>query len=74
MQLYAAGSIADCKGVESLVAEAVRVLLESGASTWVTDRKGRTPDQDTDVVEIREAIRAVRNGTDPLIACNLPKP
>lgn len=38
----------------------VRLLLEHGASTTVTDRKGRTPAEDTSVAEIREAILAER--------------
>jgi hypothetical protein len=43
----------------------VKVLLEAGASTEVADRKGRTPDNDTDVDAIRDAIRAVRAGANP---------
>lgn len=43
----------------------VRELLIAGANTKVRDRKGRTPDEDTDVPEIREAIRSVRAGADP---------
>ena len=41
---------------------ATRALLEGGASTTVVDRKGRTPAEDTDVEEIREAIYAIRRG------------
>lgn len=42
----------------------VRALLEVGASTYVRDRKGRTPAEDTDVASIREGILAVRAGAD----------
>lgn len=41
-------------------AEAVRLLLEHGASTTVSDRKGRTPAEDTSVPAIRDAILAER--------------
>jgi HAD superfamily hydrolase (TIGR01549 family) len=40
--------------------EAVRLLLAHGASTTVTDRKGRTPDRDTSDEAIRAAIVAAR--------------
>ncbi len=40
--------------------EAVDVLLAAGASPNVVDRKGRRPDEDTDVVEIQQRIRAAR--------------
>lgn len=43
----------------------VRVLLAAGASPRVRDRKGRTPDEDTDVEAIRVGIRKVRAGADP---------
>ena len=36
--------------------DAVRVLLEAGANPRALDRKGRTPDQDTDVAAIRDLI------------------
>ena len=40
--------------------EAVRLLLDAGASTRSLDRKGRTPAEDTDVEEIRELILSVQ--------------
>ena len=43
----------------------VRVLLAGGADPRVRDRKGRTPDEDTDVEAIRVGIRKVRAGADP---------
>ena len=36
--------------------DAARVLLEAGANPRALDRKGRTPDQDTDVAAIRDLI------------------
>ncbi|GMH54220.1 hypothetical protein TrRE_jg12172 [Triparma retinervis] len=46
----------------------VRELLIAGADPRVRDRKGRTPDEDTDVEEIREGIRKFREaGGDPKI-------
>eukprot|EP00567_Pseudictyota_dubia_P006123 CAMPEP_0197457196 /NCGR_PEP_ID=MMETSP1175-20131217/45372_1 /TAXON_ID=1003142 /ORGANISM="Triceratium dubium, Strain CCMP147" /LENGTH=391 /DNA_ID=CAMNT_0042991481 /DNA_START=227 /DNA_END=1402 /DNA_ORIENTATION=+ len=43
-------------------AEAVKVLLELGASTVVLDRKGRTPAEDTSDEEIRVSILQARKG------------
>ena len=40
--------------------EAVDVLLAAGASPNVVDRKGRRPDEDTDVLEIQQKIKAAR--------------
>jgi phosphoglycolate phosphatase-like HAD superfamily hydrolase len=40
--------------------ETVQVMLQRGASTTVTDRKGRTPAEDTSVESIREAILSER--------------
>eukprot|EP00586_Coscinodiscus_wailesii_P006397 CAMPEP_0172490102 /NCGR_PEP_ID=MMETSP1066-20121228/20445_1 /TAXON_ID=671091 /ORGANISM="Coscinodiscus wailesii, Strain CCMP2513" /LENGTH=391 /DNA_ID=CAMNT_0013258409 /DNA_START=79 /DNA_END=1254 /DNA_ORIENTATION=+ len=42
---------------------ALDVLLESGASTLVLDRKGRTPAEDTSDEDIRETILAKRKET-----------
>eukprot|EP00808_Paulinella_micropora_P026565 g25625.t1 len=42
--------------------EVVRVLLDGGASTYVLDRKGRTPAEDTRCPDIRAAIHAARTG------------
>lgn len=53
-------------------AEVVRLLLEHGASTTVTDRKGRTPAEDTKSAEIRETIlaeRARRMALSGIVAC-----
>ena len=51
---------------------AVQVLLEAAHARGTVaevldaaDRKGRTPDKDTDVPSIRDAIGAVRDGADP---------
>ncbi|CAK0825519.1 unnamed protein product [Prorocentrum cordatum] len=41
---------------------AVGVLLRHGASTFVLDRKGRTPAEDTSSEQIRDAILAARVG------------
>ena len=40
--------------------EAVRVLLQHGASPLSLDRKGRTPAEDTSDGAIRDAIRAAQ--------------
>eukprot|EP00520_Triparma_pacifica_P012881 CAMPEP_0118644974 /NCGR_PEP_ID=MMETSP0785-20121206/7245_1 /TAXON_ID=91992 /ORGANISM="Bolidomonas pacifica, Strain CCMP 1866" /LENGTH=401 /DNA_ID=CAMNT_0006536809 /DNA_START=129 /DNA_END=1334 /DNA_ORIENTATION=- len=46
--------------------ECVRELLMAGANPRVRDRKGRTPDQDTDVEEIRDGILEFQKGKDPM--------
>ena len=43
----------------------VRELLKAGADPRVRDRKGRRPEEDTDVEMIRDGIKKVRNGEDP---------
>ena len=40
--------------------ECVKILLKYDASTYVLDRKGRTPAEDTKDVEIRELILSSR--------------